>query len=178
MAREEVILGAGCFWCTEAAFQEIKGVIKVESGYSGGHVVAPSYEDVCTGETGHAEVIRLTFDPDVLPFKDVLEVYYSIHDPTTLNRQGNDIGTQYRSVIFYTSDRQKKEAEEKIKQLEQDRVFGRPIVTAVEKFSVFYPAEDYHRNYYKNNSTAPYCRAVISPKLDKLKKKQFSLLKA
>ena len=178
MGQEEVILGAGCFWCREAAFQELKGVIKVESGYSGGHVVAPSYEDVCTGETGHAEVIRLTFDPDVLPFKDVLEVYYSIHDPTTLNRQGNDIGTQYRSVIFYTSDRQKKEAEEKIKQLEQDRVFGRPIVTAVEKFSVFYPAEDYHRNYYKNNSTAPYCRAVISPKLDKLKKKQFSLLKA
>ncbi len=160
----------GCFWCTEAIFQRIKGVTKVESGYSGGKVANPSYEDVCTGLTGHAEVIQLTFDPSVISYKDLLEVFWKMHDPTTLNKQGADEGTQYRSVIFYHNAEQKALAAAYKADLNKQKVYPNPIVTAIEPYKNFYVAEDYHQNYYKLNSSKPYCRLVIQPKVDKLEK--------
>lgn len=167
---EKATFGMGCFWCTEAIFQRIKGVTKVESGYSGGKVVNPSYEDVSSGLTGHAEVIQLTYDPSVISYKDLLEVFWKMHDPTTLNKQGADEGTQYRSVIFYHSAEQKALATAYKAELNKQKVYPNPIVTAIEPYKNFYVAEDYHQNYYKLNSSKPYCRLVIQPKVDKLEK--------
>lgn len=161
--------GTGCFWCTEAVFQQLKGVQQVTSGYSGGKVKNPTYEQVCGGDTGHAEVIQVVFDPKVISFKELLEVFWKTHDPTTLNQQGADYGTQYRSAIFYHDADQKKLAEEYKDKLNQAAVYPRPVVTEVTAFSEFYPAEKYHQNYYNDNSNAGYCRNVIQPKLDKFK---------
>ena len=163
-------LGGGCFWCTEAVFLALKGVSKVESGYSGGTIDNPTYQQVSTGRTGHAEVIQITFDPEAINFRELLEVFFATHDPTTLNRQGNDVGTQYRSVIFYHNSHQKEVAEEYIQELEQSNVYGRPIVTTVEPFTVFFKAEEYHQNFFARNPNQPYSRAIIPPKLLKLKK--------
>jgi peptide-methionine (S)-S-oxide reductase len=168
-SQEVAIFGSGCFWCSEAVFTELMGVLKVEPGYSGGTLPNPSYEDVCTDTTGHAEVARVTFDPSVISYRELLEVLFSTHDPTTLDRQGGDEGTQYRSVIFYGNDAQKVEAEGIIGELTQDRVFRDPIVTEVKPLKAFYPAEDYHREYYSRNPSQPYCRAVIAPKLAKFR---------
>lgn len=162
------MFGAGCFWCTEAIFQRVSGVVKVESGYAGGHVKHPTYRDVCTGETGHAEVIRLTYDPDRVSYEALLDVFWRAHDPTTLNRQGADVGTQYRSAIFYFSEEQKVTAEKSKRALEAAGHHKSPIVTTLEKAGDFYPAEDYHRDYFNRNRTAPYCRMVIEPKLQKV----------
>ena len=170
MSEEVALLGAGCFWCTEAAFQEIRGVKEVLPGYAGGHLEKPSYEQVCSGNTGHAEVGKIIFDPDEVSYSEILEIYFSIHDPTSLNRQGADVGEQYRSVIFYMSPEQERIAKEMIRNMEKERVYKNPIVTAVEPFKNFFEAEDYHKNYYKNNSREPYCQIVISPKLKKLRK--------
>jgi peptide-methionine (S)-S-oxide reductase len=175
---ELATFGSGCFWCSEAVFSELEGVRKVEPGYSGGSAANPSYEDVCTNTTGHAEVAQVTFDPAVISYRDLLEVLFSTHDPTTMNRQGADEGTQYRSVIFYHDDQQKKEALAMIKELTDDKVFRDPIVTEVVPLKAFYPAEDYHRDYYKRNSSQPYCRAVIAPKLSKFRAHWKSKLKA
>nr|WP_321410429.1 peptide-methionine (S)-S-oxide reductase MsrA [uncultured Carboxylicivirga sp.] len=169
-AQETATFGGGCFWCTEAVFSQLKGVSMVESGYSGGEVKNPSYKDVCSGLTGHAEVIQITFDPDLISFADLLEVFFATHDPTTLNRQGADVGTQYRSVVFYHNEKQKETTDLVIKSLDAEHIFDRVIVTEVSPFSVFYPAEDYHQDYFANNSNQPYCRAVIVPKMDKFKK--------
>lgn len=168
--KEVITLGAGCFWCVETIFQNLKGVEKVVSGYSGGHVKNPSYKEVCNGTTGHAEVAQITFDPAVVSLEEVLEVFFLTHDPTTLNRQGNDVGTQYRSAIFYHTEGQRKTAEEIIKKLNAAKAWENPIVTEVSKFTNFYPAEDYHQNYFNLNSEQPYCQYVIRPKLDKFKK--------
>jgi peptide-methionine (S)-S-oxide reductase len=162
--------GNGCFWCTEAVFQQLKGVHSVVSGYSGGSVKNPTYLQVCTGTTGHAEVIQVTYDPALISYDELLEVFWQTHDPTTLNRQGNDVGTQYRSVIFYHSDKQKELAEEYKKKLNASGVFGRSVVTEIVPFTVFYRAEAYHQNYLNENSEQPYCRIIIMPKLEKLKK--------
>lgn len=167
---ETALFGNGCFWCTEAVFQQLKGVQKVTSGYSGGHVENPTYEEVCGKNTGHAEVLKIDFDPGVISFDELLEVYWGTHDPTTLNRQGNDVGPQYRSVIFYMNDEQKEKAEQYKKALEASGAFDKPIVTSIEPFSNFYEAENYHQDYYKNHSSQPYCYFVIKPKMDKLKK--------
>jgi peptide-methionine (S)-S-oxide reductase len=167
---ETVTLGAGCFWCVEAIFEQLKGVSKVESGYSGGHVKNPSYKDVCTGTTGHAEVCQVTYNPAEISFKDILEVYWQTHNPTTLNRQGADVGTQYRSVVFYHNEEQKRIAEEMKKRLETAKVWDDPIVTQIVAFDSFYKAEDYHQEYYFNNSSQPYCTMVITPKVEKFKK--------
>lgn len=163
-------LGEGCFWCTDAVFQKLNGVVKVESGYSGGFVPNPTYEDVCTGETGHAEVARIYFDPAVISFTELLEVFFRTHDPTTLNRQGADAGTQYRSVIFYHDEEQKKIAEDIKRKLDLEKIWPDPIVTEISPFEKFYKAEDYHQNYYNNNSNQPYCSFVITPKLEKFEK--------
>jgi peptide-methionine (S)-S-oxide reductase len=176
-ATEIATFGSGCFWCSEAVFSELEGVVKVEPGYSGGSVANPSYEDVCTDTTGHAEVAQVTFDPAIISYRELLEVLFSIHDPTTLNRQGADDGTQYRSVVFYQNEQQKKEALGMIKELTDDRVFRDPIVTEVVPLKAFYPAEEYHRDYYKRNSSQPYCRAVIAPKLSKFRSHWKSKLK-
>jgi peptide-methionine (S)-S-oxide reductase len=165
-----VTFGNGCFWCTEAVFQRLKGVKTVVSGYSGGHVKNPTYRQVCTGTTGHAEAIQITYDPKEIPFDDLLAVFWHSHDPTTKDRQGPDVGTQYRSVIFYHSDEQKQLAEKYKKKLDESRLYRAPIVTEIVPFTEFYPAEDYHQNYYNQNSGQPYCRAIIGPKLEKLKK--------
>ncbi len=170
--------GSGCFWCSEAVFSELRGVVKVEPGYAGGTVPNPSYEDVCTDTTGHAEVAQIAFDPSVITYRELLEVLFSTHDPTTPNRQGDDEGTQYRSVVFYSNDEQRKEAEDIIKELEADSVFRNPIVTEVAPLKAFYPAEDYHREYYRRNPSKPYCRAVIAPKLAKFRAHWKSKLKA
>ncbi|MGC8609020.1 MAG: peptide-methionine (S)-S-oxide reductase MsrA [Thermoplasmata archaeon] len=175
---ETCVLAGGCFWCMEAVFQDIKGIVKVESGFSGGHVENPTYKEVCTGNTGHAESIRITFDPAIISFSTILDIFFTMHDPTTPNRQGEDIGTQYRSEVFYMDDDQKHTVENFIKNLEEKKVFKDPIVTKVEKFKAFYPAEDYHRNYYKNNSNQPYCKYVISPKVQKLKDHYSPILKS
>lgn len=167
---EVATLGGGCFWCTEAVFAEVKGVKMVEPGYSGGSTLNPTYGQVCTGVTGHAEVVQVVFDPDVISFMDVLEIFFVIHDPTTLNRQGADVGTPYRSVVFYHNETQKKVAEQVIGEFNSVNVFGSPIVTTVEPFTVFYVAEDYHTDYFKRHPEQPYCRVVISPKVAKLKK--------
>ena len=167
---EQAIFGGGCFWCTEAIFEELDGVLKVEPGYSGGIVKNPSYREVCTGKTGHAEAIRITYDPNIINYEKLLEVFFLTHDPTTLNRQGADSGTQYRSVVFYTSDAQKESAKATIRKLNEHKVYDKPIVTEVIKFTNFYPAEDYHQNYYKKNGDQPYCRIVIKPKMEKFRK--------
>lgn len=162
--------GSGCFWCTEAIFLNVDGVTKVESGYSGGKVKNPTYKEICSGLTGHAEVIQVTYDPSKISYDELLEIFWMTHDPTTLNRQGADEGTQYRSVIFYHNDEQKKLALSYLKKLEQEKVFDDPIVTEISPMTVFYKAEDYHQNYYNLNSSAPYCSYVITPKLEKFKK--------
>ena len=175
--HEVATLAGGCFWCLEAAFAQLKGVERVESGYSGGHVPSPSYEDVCTGSTGHAEVVQITFDPQVLPFRDLLHVFFTIHDPTTLDRQGGDVGTQYRSAIFYHTPEQKTDAERVIAELEAEKVWDDPIVTQVTPLEKFYPAEEYHRDYYRRNPNQGYCRAVIAPKVAKVRKLYLDKLK-
>lgn len=162
--------GNGCFWCTEAIFQQLKGVSTVKSGYIGGTVKNPTYKQVCEGDTGHAEAIQITFDPKVISYAELLEVFWQTHDPTTLNQQGADVGTQYRSAIFYYTPEQKKLAEEYKQKLDKSGAFGKPIVTEIVAATIFYPAEDYHQNYYKLNGSQPYCRAVIKPKMDKFKK--------
>ncbi len=164
---ETLTLGGGCFWCLEAVFDELKGVTGVESGYAGGHVPNPTYTQVSEGNTGHAEVVQITFDPRVVSRDTILKVYFTIHDPTTLNRQGNDVGEQYRSVIFYMSEEQKRAAEEKIRALTAARHFPAPIVTGVEKAGPFYVAEDYHQEYFANNPRQPYCQMVVAPKVRK-----------
>lgn len=162
--------GSGCFWCTEAIFLDVKGVLKVESGYSGGTVKNPSYKEVCTGTTGHAEVIQLTYDPSVISYEELLEIFWHTHDPTTLNRQGNDVGPQYRSVVFYHDEEQRKLAEHYKKKLNEEKVYPNPVVTEITPFETFYVAEDYHQNYYALNGNVPYCTFVIKPKLEKFKK--------
>jgi peptide-methionine (S)-S-oxide reductase len=169
--------GNGCFWCTEAIFQQLKGVESVYPGYIGGHVKNPTYAEVCTGNTGHAEAIQIQYDPNVISYRELLDVFFYTHDPTTLNRQGNDIGTQYRSAIFFHDEEQKAEAEKIISQLAAEEVYDDPIVTEVTPYDVFYIAEDYHKNYYLNNKNQGYCRAVINPKLDKFMKKYGSMTK-
>ena len=162
--------GAGCFWCVEAVFQQLKGVEKVTSGYSGGTTKNPTYKEVCSGETGAAEVCQIIYDPKVISFKEMLEAFWQTHDPTTYNRQGNDVGTQYRSAVFYHNEEQKELAEKYKKELDISGAFEKPIVTSMEKFESFYPAEDYHQNYYNSNQDAPYCSFMIKPKIDKFKK--------
>ena len=174
---EVATLGSGCFWCTETVFQEIKGVARVEPGYSGGSILNPTYERVSTGTTGHAEVVQIRFDPRTISFREVLEIFFATHDPTTLNRQGPDVGHQYRSVVFYHTDEQKAIAEEVIEELTSEKIFDSPIVTEVEPFKVFYKAEDYHKDYFKKHPKQPYCRLVISPKIVKMRKKFQSKLK-
>jgi peptide-methionine (S)-S-oxide reductase len=178
MTTETATLAGGCFWCLEAVFEQLRGVSTVQSGYSGGHVPKPSYEAVCTGTTGHAEVVQVAFDPEVLSFRDLLGVFFTLHDPTTLNRQGGDVGTQYRSAIFYHDDEQRRVAEEVKRELEAEHVFDEPIVTEIVPLAPFYPAEDYHREYYRRNPNQPYCRAVIAPKVSKLRSKYLEKLKA
>jgi peptide-methionine (S)-S-oxide reductase len=169
--------GNGCFWCTEAIFQQLRGVESVYPGYTGGSVKNPSYREVCTGTTGHAEAIQIKYDPSVINYRELLDIFFYTHDPTTLNRQGNDVGTQYRSAIFYHDEEQKAAAEEIISQLTAEKVYDDPIVTEVTPMDVFYMAEDYHKNYYLNNKNQGYCRAVINPKLDKFMKKYGSKTK-
>lgn len=162
--------GTGCFWCTEAVFQELRGVLKVKSGYSGGAVKDPSYEEVCTGATGHAECLQIIYDPKVISFDELLEVFWEAHDPTTLNRQGNDVGTQYRSVIFYHNAEQKRKAEEYKIKLDKSGAYNSPIVTEITPFSNFYVAEDYHQDYFRLHGNQPYCSFVIRPKVEKFEK--------
>ena len=179
MANEEIaVLGGGCFWCLEAVFDRLAGVKSVESGYMGGSVENPSYRQVCSGNTGHVEVVRVTFDPKELSYHDLLEVFFTIHDPTTLNRQGNDVGTQYRSVIFYTSDEQRQTAQQVISELNAARIWADPIVTTVEPAKKFFIAEDYHQEYYANNSSQPYCQFVVAPKVKKFQQKFAHRMKA
>ncbi|MBI3737508.1 MAG: peptide-methionine (S)-S-oxide reductase MsrA [Chloroflexi bacterium] len=170
-------LAGGCFWCLEAVFDEVKGVHSVVSGYSGGHVANPSYREVCTGATGHAEVVEVTFDPQVVSYKDILNVFFAIHDPTTLNRQGADVGTQYRSAIFYHNDEQKQVAENLIKELNDQHIWDHPIMTEVSKINGFYHAEDYHQEYFAKNPYQPYCQAVVAPKVAKFRKQHLDMLK-
>jgi peptide-methionine (S)-S-oxide reductase len=179
VSRKEVAtLGGGCFWCLEAVFEELRSVEEVVSGYSGGTVPDPTYEQVCTGTTDHAEVVQVTFDPEAVSFREILEVYFSIHDPTILNRQGADVGTQYRSVIFYHTLEQKRVAEEVIAQLEEAGVWDDPIVTEVTPASAFYAAEDYHQEYFRRNQGQPYCQVVVAPKVAKFRKQHLDKLKA
>ncbi len=166
---EVATLGGGCFWCTEAVFSQLKGVTGVESGYSGGSVPNPTYQQVCTDTTGHAEVVQVTFDPRTISFRDILEIFFSIHDPTTLNRQGADVGTQYRSVIFYGNEEQRKTAEKVIAEVNSGNAHQDPIVTQVVPLKAFYKAEEYHQEYFKNNAEQPYCQIVIAPKLSKFR---------
>ena len=168
--RKKATLGGGCFWCLEAVYDELQGVEKVVSGYAGGHVDNPSYKQVCTGTTGHAEVVQLTYDPEKITFREILEVFFVIHDPTTLNRQGNDVGPQYRSAIFYHDETQKETADATIAELEETNAFSDPIVTEVAPLDTFYPAEAYHQDYYQNNRLQPYCQFVVKPKLAKFRK--------
>ncbi len=174
---ELATLGGGCFWCTEAIFNQLKGVEKVESGYSGGNLENPTYEQVSTGTTGHAEVVQLTFDPSLISFKEILQIFFSTHDPTTLNRQGPDVGTQYRSVIFYHTEQQKTIAEQAIKEMTEEKLFDAPIVTRIEPFNRFHEAEDYHKDYFKRHPEQQYCRIIIAPKMAKLQKLYLSKLK-
>ena len=168
--EEIAVLGAGCFWCVEAVFQDLKGVYKVESGYSGGHVKNPSYKEVCADTTGHAEVVKITFNPNEIAFETILSVFFVVHDPTTLNYQGNDHGTQYRSAIFYTTEKQKESSERIISELNAEGAYRYPIVTEVTPFDKFYKAEDYHQDYYSKNPEQAYCNLVIKPKMEKMKK--------
>jgi peptide-methionine (S)-S-oxide reductase len=169
-ARELATLGGGCFWCLEAVFEQLRGVEKVVSGYAGGTVPDPSYELVCAGQTGHAEVVQITFDPAVIRYRDLLDVFFATHDPTTVNRQGADVGTQYRSVIFYHTPEQKQAAEERIGELNAAKIWNAPIVTEVVPLKAFYPAEGYHQGYFRKNPGQSYCQVVISPKVAKLRK--------
>jgi peptide-methionine (S)-S-oxide reductase len=178
MTGEIATLAGGCFWCLEAVFEQLRGVSKVSSGYTGGHVPNPSYEAVCTGTTGHAEVVQVAFDPDTISFRELLGVFFTLHDPTTLDRQGGDVGTQYRSAIFHHDDAQRRTAQEVIRELEAEHVFDDPIVTKIEPLEAFYPAEEYHREYYRRNPNQSYCRAVIAPKVAKLRTKYLEKLKA
>lgn len=175
MDTEEIVFGNGCFWCTEAVFQRLKGVVLVTPGYSGGTVANPTYEQVSAGNTGHAEVIKIVYQPDVVSYEEILQVFFASHDPTSLNRQGNDVGPQYRSVIFYSNERQKQKAEHYIMVL--GKTTGvKPIVTAVEPLREFYPAEDYHKKYYDAHKDMPYCQLVIAPKVEKIEAKFKNLL--
>ncbi len=175
---EIAVFGGGCFWCTEAVFKMLAGITSVMPGYAGGAKSNPTYEDVCGGDTGHAEVVRIEYDPALISYETLLTVFFAAHDPTTPNRQGNDVGEQYRSVIFYTNDEQKKTAEEFIKKLNQSAEEGAPIATEVKPLEKFYEAENYHRDYYANNRGNPYCQAVINPKLEKVQQKFAGLLRA
>lgn len=167
---EKVVFAGGCFWCTEAVFQRLEGVSAVVSGYTGGHIKNPAYREVCSGRTGHAEGIEITFDPAVVSFETLLEVFFATHDPTTLNRQGNDVGTQYRSEIFYTTEQQRQQSQAFIQLLTDQKVFGSPIVTQVSELDVFYKAEEDHQDYYNQNTQQPYCQFLITPKIEKIKK--------
>jgi peptide-methionine (S)-S-oxide reductase len=176
--REEVAtLAGGCFWCLEAVYADLDGVLRVESGYAGGTVPNPSYEHVCTGATGHAEVVQITFDPQVLSYRDLLEVFFNIHDPTTLNRQGHDVGTQYRSAIFYHAPEQKAAAEQMVRELSEAGRWANPIVTEITPFTAFYKAEPYHQEYFAHNPYVPYCQAVVGPKVAKFRKQYRDRLK-
>jgi peptide-methionine (S)-S-oxide reductase len=175
---EKATLGAGCFWCIEAIYQDVKGVHKVESGYAGGHVADPTYRQVCTGTTGHAEVAQITFDPDVISFEDILTIFWRTHDPTTLNRQGADVGPQYRSAIFYHNEEQKRIAEKSLAETDTSGLWPNLIVTEIAPLDTFYVAEDYHQNYYNDNANQPYCRVVIDPKVRKFRKEFTDRLKA
>ena len=178
MNNELATLGGGCFWCLEAVFEQVKGVSKVVSGYAGGTVVIPSYRQVCNGDTGHAEVVQVTFDPSVITYREILQIFFAMHDPTTLNRQGADVGTQYRSAIFYHSPEQNEAAAEVIADLAVADVWGRPIVTEIVPIGEFYPAEAYHQGYYRNNPEQGYCQAVVGPKVAKFRKHFLDKLKA
>lgn len=167
---EIATLGGGCFWCVEAVFQELQGVKSAISGYEGGHVLKPNYKQICTGTTGHAEVVQVSFDPKIVSFKEILQIFFTAHDPTTLNRQGADVGTQYRSVIFYHSEKQKQVAQEVIEELTKENIWDSPIVTELSSTTIFYPAEDYHQEYFKYNAYQPYCLAVVAPKVAKFRK--------
>jgi peptide-methionine (S)-S-oxide reductase len=174
---QTAVFGGGCFWCAEAVFRMIRGVVDVSPGYAGGDVVDPTYEEVSSGTTGHAEVIQVEYDPSIISYADLLVVFFASHDPTTLNRQGNDVGTQYRSIIFYTSKEQEDTARKYVAELSQDPVYvDNPIVTKIEELTDFYEAEDYHKNYYATNTTAPYCQIVIAPKVEKVRKRYQELL--
>ncbi len=170
-------MGAGCFWCVEAVFDDLKGVTDVVSGYSGGHTENPTYQQVCSETTGHAEVINVSFNLEEISFKEILQVFFTVHDPTQLNRQGNDVGSSYRSAIFYHSDEQKRVAEETIREVEAEGIYDHPIVTEVTDFDKFYAAEGYHQEYFANNPTQPYCAAVVAPKVAKFRQKFVSRLK-
>jgi peptide-methionine (S)-S-oxide reductase len=174
---EVATFGNGCFWCTEAVFAQLNGVISVESGYSGGQMINPDYKSVCSGTTGHAECLQIRYNPDIISFTDLMEVFWKTHDPTTLNRQGGDVGTQYRSVIFYYNDIQKQESEAYKFQLDQSTVYNNPIVTEISAAEKFYPAEKYHQDYFANNGSNPYCQLVVRPKVEKFKKSFEHLIK-
>jgi peptide-methionine (S)-S-oxide reductase len=174
---ETAILGGGCFWCLEAVYDELIGVISVESGYAGGSVVGPSYQEVCTGATGHAEVVRVNFDPQIISYRELLEIFFTIHDPTSLNRQGADVGTQYRSVIFYRDEGQKRIAEQVIQEIEAEKIWDKPIVTQLALCKAFYIAEDYHQEYFKKNPYQGYCQMVVAPKVAKFRQKFAARLK-
>lgn len=174
---EVATLGGGCFWCLEAVYDDLRGVLRVDSGYSGGDVKNPSYREVCAGRTGHVEVVQVTFDPDVVTYRELLQVFFTIHDPTTLNRQGADVGTQYRSAVFYHTPEQQAVAGEVMREIAEAGVWNDPIVTEVVPFRQFYPAEDYHQEYYRNNPGQPYCQVVIEPKVAKFRKQYVDRLK-
>ena len=175
--KEIATLGGGCFWCTEAVFLELRGVEKVEPGYAGGTVGNPTYEQICSGRTGHAEVVQVTFNPNVISYGELLKIFFTVHDPTTLNRQGADVGTQYRSVIFYHNDEQKSVARQIVNEVTAAKLWNAPIVTQIEPFKAFYKAEDYHLEYFKNNPRQPYCQIVIAPKVRKLREHYMEKLK-
>lgn len=170
MTQQTITLGGGCFWCTEAVFDRVRGIVDVESGYCNGQVPHPTYEQVCTGDTGHAEVVRLTFDPAVISVREIFEIFFATHDPTTLNRQGNDSGTQYRSGIYYTTDGQRDVAEDMIRQISQEKLFGRPVVTEVLALANYSAAEEYHQDFFEKNPYQGYCMAVAAPKVEKFRK--------
>jgi len=174
---EIATLAGGCFWCLEAVFKELRGVVKVVSGYTGGVVENPTYREVCTGTTGHAEAVQITFDPKEITFREILKVFFTVHDPTTLNRQGPDKGTQYRSAIYYHTDQQKETAEQVIREIEEEKLWDGPVLTEVEPFKVLYMAEDYHQDYFKLHNEEPYCRLIIAPKVAKFRKEYFNRLK-
>jgi peptide-methionine (S)-S-oxide reductase len=175
--KETAVFGGGCFWCLEAVFSQLKGILNVESGYAGGNKTDPTYKEVCNGDTGHAEVVKLEYDPAEISYELLVDIFFAAHDPTTINRQGNDTGTQYRSVIFYNSEKQEQTAKKVIKDLEDSKTFPGPVVTELKPLESFYKAEDYHQEYYLSNPFQPYCQAVISPKVTKFRKKFIGYLK-
>jgi peptide-methionine (S)-S-oxide reductase len=175
--QEIATLGGGCFWCLEAVYQQLSGINQVVSGYAGGSTPNPTYKEVSTGQTGHAEVVQLTYNPAEISYRDILNVFFAIHDPTTPNRQGADIGPQYRSIILYHDNDQRQIAEEVIREIDIAEIWNAPLVTGLEQFSTFYPAEDYHQNYYRDNPQQPYCQVVIAPKVSKFRQKYFNMLK-